>query len=183
MLKNAAAHLPDPTHRFSQEKLFYFLYEFALRTCYRYTSYTDNPESTVYEGFINLFRSIGHKDVCFGSLFAIRSELKRILIDACIRKGQLETREEGSYTEPDIAGRQPDREENLKRLSPREMIDALRMLPFPDRMIFNLAVMDGFTHHEIACKLQMPVGEVKANLTGAREKLNKALLHYNTKPV
>ena len=176
VIKNAATDFPVQTYRFSQEKLFYFLFEFALRTCYRYTSYQRDPEATVYEGFVKLFRSVGQNNLCSDSLSITRNELKSILIDACIEKGKLEAEMQHYNPENDILLNQIS-EGNLKQLSPKELIDALRMLPFKERIVFNLAVMDGFTHQEIASKLQLPIDDVKASLSGAREKLHKAIVY------
>jgi RNA polymerase sigma factor (sigma-70 family) len=175
VIKNSAAAVPDRTHRFGQEELFYSLYEFALRICCRYTSYKSNPEKTVYEGFIKLFKSVGKKNIGSGSLFFIRNRLKDILIDACIEKARLEVGTEQRIPEKDISIPEASRERKLKRLSPEEMMNALRRLPFPGRIVFNLSVMDGFHFQEISSKLQISITEVEANLNIAREKLRAEL--------
>jgi DNA-directed RNA polymerase specialized sigma24 family protein len=58
------------------------------------------------------------------------------------------------------------------------MINALRMLSFPDRIVFNLLVIDRFDQQEISYKLQIPIAEVETSLETAREKLRMAVLPY-----
>jgi len=47
------------------------------------------------------------------------------------------------------------------------------------RMVFNLYVVDGFTHDEIAAQLGISVGASKSNLARAREKLRLYLKQLN----
>ena len=54
-----------------------------------------------------------------------------------------------------------------------ELITLLKGLPTPYRLVFNLHVIDGFTHFEIAGMLGITVETSKQNLIRAREYLNK----------
>jgi RNA polymerase sigma factor (sigma-70 family) len=168
----------NQTHPCGEERLFYLLYEFALRICYRYTSYNSNPETTVYEGFIKFFRSAGQEFNSSGSSFFIRDQLKRILIDTCIEKARLETQTEQCIPKKDFSVLQISKEKMPECISSKEMINALRMLSFPDRIVFNLLVIDRFDQQEISYKLQIPIAEVETSLETAREKLRMAVLPY-----
>lgn len=58
----------------------------------------------------------------------------------------------------------------------REQIWALLdQLPPAYRAVFNLAVVDGFSHEEIAEALQISIGASKSNLSRARQFLKKML--------
>ena len=63
----------------------------------------------------------------------------------------------------------------LDQLSEKEILDAIQQLPPSYKMVFNLHVIEGFKHEEIAERLSISVGTSKSNLAVARNKLKKML--------
>lgn len=57
----------------------------------------------------------------------------------------------------------------------KELIQEIKKLPPVYRAVFNMYVIDGFTHQEIANQLKIAVGTSKSNLFKAREILQKAI--------
>jgi RNA polymerase sigma factor (sigma-70 family) len=57
----------------------------------------------------------------------------------------------------------------------KELISEVRKLPPAYRTVFNMYVIDGFTHQEIANQLGIAVGTSKSNLAKARMSLQKIL--------
>ncbi len=55
----------------------------------------------------------------------------------------------------------------------KELIQEIKKLPPVYRTVFNMYVIDGFTHQEIASQLKIAVGTSKSNLFKAREILRK----------
>jgi RNA polymerase sigma-70 factor (ECF subfamily) len=51
----------------------------------------------------------------------------------------------------------------------------LDQLPTGYRAVFNLAVVDGYTHEEVAESLGITVGASKSNLSRARQYLRRLL--------
>ena len=64
----------------------------------------------------------------------------------------------------------------LDHLSEQEIISAIQLLPPSYRMVFNLFVIEGYKHEEIANQLGISVGTTKSNLAIARNKLKKILI-------
>ena len=60
-----------------------------------------------------------------------------------------------------------------------ELLKLVQMLSPAYRLVFNLYVMDGFAHDEIAEKLGISVGASKSNLARARENLRVLLKQQN----
>jgi RNA polymerase sigma-70 factor (ECF subfamily) len=52
----------------------------------------------------------------------------------------------------------------------------VRSLSTAYRTVFNLYVLDGFTHEEISQQLGISVGTSKSNLSKARERLRQLIL-------
>ena len=65
----------------------------------------------------------------------------------------------------------------LDHLSEQEIIAAIQLLPPSYRMVFNLHVIEGYKHEEIANQLGISVGTTKSNLAIARNKLKKILIN------
>ena len=167
---NSSAIMETRTDLYHQKILFYSLYEFALRICYRYTGFKENPELPVYQGFLKLFRAIKKDELTSGTSSPIRIKFKHILIDTCLDIGKSDYRS-GRECSEEFLCTETKASPSLQSLSSIEIIDALRMLSFPYRAVFNLSVMDGFGFRDISRKLQVPIHEAKINLGKAREKL------------
>lgn len=57
----------------------------------------------------------------------------------------------------------------------QELLEAINKLPEHHRQVFNLYVIDGFTHKQIAEKLDISVGTSKSHLARAKKKLQQIL--------
>ena len=57
----------------------------------------------------------------------------------------------------------------------KELVKEFKKLPPAYRTVFNLYVIDGFSHQEIANRLSISVGTSKTNLSKARVYLKKIL--------
>jgi RNA polymerase sigma factor (sigma-70 family) len=165
-------------NRNSQKELYYLLRGFAMKICYRYANAQEECEEIMNEGFIKLYKNIQTFDESRqeDTLLSLKGWFKRILINTCIdhyRKtssainGHVLTQE--SETIPDSG------ETGLDVLSYKEIIEAIRQLSPAYRAVFNLFVIEGFSHEEIAKTLAISVGASKSNLSKARDNLRKLL--------
>ena len=57
----------------------------------------------------------------------------------------------------------------------KEMIIFLKQLPLIYQLVFNMHVIDGYTHAEIATMLKISEGTSKSNLSRAKQMLQKQL--------
>ena len=57
----------------------------------------------------------------------------------------------------------------------KELVKEIKKLPPSYRTVFNMYVIDGFTHQEIANRLGISVGTSKSNLSKARVLLQKII--------
>jgi RNA polymerase sigma-70 factor (ECF subfamily) len=55
----------------------------------------------------------------------------------------------------------------------KELVAMVKQLPPAYRAVFNMVVIDGLTHHEVAGLLNISVGTSKSNLSRARVLLQK----------
>jgi RNA polymerase sigma-70 factor (ECF subfamily) len=131
-----------------------------------------------YESFIKLFKHIEQFDEERKEdlTMALKAWFKRIIINTCIDRYR-KKKQHPDESHLEIASeRMADHAENgIDILSYKEIIEAIRLLPPSYRTVFNLFVIEGMTHEQIATRLRISVGASKSNLSKAREQLRKLL--------
>ena len=166
-------------NRSSQKVLYLLLHEYAMKICYRYTNRLEEAQELMNEGFVKLFKHIAqfdenrYPDV----LTSLKGWFKRILINTCIdhyRKNNSTLN--GHYISAENENIADNSESGLDKLSYKEIIESIRQLSPTYRTVFNLFVIEGLTHEEIANHLGISIGTSKSNLSKARENLKKILL-------
>jgi RNA polymerase sigma factor (sigma-70 family) len=165
--------------RSSQKELYELLKGYAMKICYRYQNHSEETEEIMNEGFVKLFKNISqfdearHADV----EIALKGWFKRILINTCIDHYRKNVSQVNGHVISEETERIADRSENgLDILSYKEILGAIRLLSPAYRTVFNLFVIEGMSHEEIADKLGISIGSSKSNLSKARENLRKILL-------
>ena len=159
-----------------------FLYEkyygYCLKTVFRYIYRYDKAVDVVNDGFVKVFRNF--------SRFEFRDKeniemilmgwMRMIMINTAIdhlRKHNF-LPEIGDISEH--IWMQEDRSAaSDQALMYKELVKEIKKLPPSYRTVFNMYVIDGFTHQEIADRLGISVGTSKSNLSKARVILQKII--------
>ncbi|MEO6547138.1 MAG: RNA polymerase sigma factor [Ferruginibacter sp.] len=166
-------------HNPKYQKIFYEKYRaIALKIVFRYIyNYQDALEVT-NDGFVKFF--LGIEKFCCNNEADIEKLLngwiKKIMINTSIdllRKKMLL---------PEIGGI-PDHVWEIKDKSAssdqlliyKDLIVLVKRLPPVFRIVFNMHVIDGYSHIEIADILKIPVGTSKSNLSRAKILMQKYL--------
>ena len=164
--------------RHGQGLLYKHYYGFATSICRRYLGNPDVALEAVNDGFLKVFQELPHFDATrypdlSGSL---TGWLHRIMVRTAIDRFRAEHRhalvtsmEEATADQPD-GGHSP-----LDTLSFEELLLLIGRLSPACQAVFNLYVIDGYSHEEIAEQLQMSVGASKTNLFKARAALKQLL--------
>lgn len=152
---------------------------FALKVVFRYIYRHDKAVDVVMDGFVKLFASFERfsiADTEEDNRKILMGYIKRIMINASIdelRKANMlpEIGEIPEYVWEDTS-KQDDADQQLLY---KELIIMVKELPPQYRLAFNLYVIDGYSHLEIADKLNIPVGTSKSNLSRARLMLQEKI--------
>lgn len=162
--------------RNSQRELYHRLYDYALKITYRYVTLTEEAEELTNESFMKLYRNIKTFDANRpGEIEALlKGWFKRIVINTAIdhlRKNQLKL----VSMEPNETSFPDTQETGIDRIMYREIIEAVRRLSPVYRTVFNLYVIEGYSHEEIGALLKISIGASKSNLSKARNNLRKMI--------
>lgn len=138
----------------------------------RYCNTTFEAEDLVQEAFIKVFEKI-HS---FDHKGSFEGWLKRVLVNHSINhyyKTNKERKFEDS-TEIDI----PDESVGniFSKLSSDELLGALKQLPYGYRTVFNLYVIEGYNHREIAELCNINEGTSKSQLAKAKAMLKELII-------
>ena len=133
----------------------------------------------VNDGFLKIFKELhGFKPVFENEEISLKGWIKRIMINTAIdhhRKYHKQQQMSGSENETALDKTAYKSETALDKLSYDEIMQKVKSLSPVYRTVFNLHVIDGLTHEEIAAKLGISVGASKSNLFKAKLNLKKML--------
>lgn len=157
-----------------------FLYEkyygYCLKNVFRYIYHYDKAVDVVNDGFVKIFRNFEKfqlRDI-ENLEMVLMGWMRMIMINTAIdqlRKNNF-LPEIGDISENTWA--QEDKSQSSDQvLLYKELVKQIKKLPPSYRTVFNLYVIDGLTHQEIADALGISVGTSKSNLSKARVILQK----------
>jgi RNA polymerase sigma-70 factor (ECF subfamily) len=147
-----------------------------LGLCLRYSKNLQEAEDVLQEGFIKVFHNISR----FRQEGSFEGWIRRIMINAAIDhyKSNLKNAFHHDIDElEEKIGSMPEEEGNYRDIEiPAERLMAMvQELPDGYRIVFNLFVMEGYSHKEIADRLQVTENTSKTQLLKARKALRKKL--------
>lgn len=167
--------------RESQRILYGSFYGYAMSICQRYCNREEDAIEILNDGFLKVFVEIYRfKPAYADTISSFKGWLRKIMIYTAIdhyRKYHKQTDKQElqeNYLHIPEAG-----ESALDKISYEEIIASIRFLSPGYRTVFNLFVIEGFSHDEIAAELGISTGTSKSNLAKARKQLQKILFHQN----
>ena len=144
-----------------------------LGVCNRYARNSADAEDILQDAFIKIFEKI-HQFKFEGSF---EGWIRRVVVNTALKKYTLRRYEK------EISGYEiRDRDESAmepsaySHLTQKELLDLINNLPDGYRMIFNLYVIEGYQHDEIATLLGIQAGTSRSQLVKARTMLQKQIL-------
>lgn len=163
--------------RASQKEIFSKLYGRLLGICMRYADDQDEAKDVLQNGFIKVFNSIEN----YKGEGSFEGWIKRIVVNTAIDNYRRK-KVKPIITDSELTDRLGDETEDEEDVSSiynqipiAEVMDAVQRLSPAYRTIFNLYVLEGYNHNEIAEMLEISVGTSKSNLSKARLNLRKML--------
>lgn len=159
-----------------QQKLYELYYGKMMVICLRYAKDHDEALDVFQEAFIKVFKNL----VRYGNKGSFEGWIRRIMVNTAIDhirknkklKEMVELNEEvtGSAEEDN------ESEDLLDKISFQDLLNCVQDLSPAYRSVFNMYVVDGFSHKEISTELGISEGTSKSNLAKAKMNLKKMML-------
>jgi RNA polymerase sigma factor (sigma-70 family) len=158
-------------NRRAQEHLYKKFYGPMASICLRYTRNHEDAIEVLHNGFLKVFKNIHTYDVGRASLYTwIRTIIINSAIDFVRQRGKFHTHIElDKVEEPAIDA------DAIQRMSSHEVLLLVQKLSPATQTVFNLYVVEGYNHREIANLLGISEGTSKWHLSEARKQLQKLL--------
>jgi RNA polymerase sigma factor (sigma-70 family) len=167
--------------RESQKVIYSSFYGYAMAICDRYTNNQDDAVEILNDGFLKIFKEIHHYKPAYADVVSsFKGWLRKIMVYTAIdnfrknHKHRLVTQLDNVvYQVATIS------DDAIDKLSYEEIIRAVQELSPGYRTVFNLFVIEGMSHEEVANQLGVSIGTSKSNLSKARKQLQKILFKQN----
>jgi RNA polymerase sigma-70 factor (ECF subfamily) len=163
----------------SQRELYEMFYNYALKLCLRFTKDKGNVMEIINDGFVKVFRKIQ------GFISPVEADLatnyfkgwmKKIMVFTAIDHHRKE-KDEFQFKElnDEMGHATPYSIHPVEDSTYEMLVEMIRSLPPSYRMVFNLYVIDGYSHKEICDLLKISESTSRSHLVKARELLRKML--------
>lgn len=159
--------------RRTQEELYRRFSPKMYAVCLRYSGNTEEAEDILQEGFVKVFKKISS----FRSEGSFEGWLRRIFVNTAIEHFRRK-----QYLQPVT-----EKEENtiegkylsvLDGLAEKDIMALIRQLSPGYRTVFNMYVVEGYTHKEIGDMLGISEGTSKSQLSRAKVILQDMVRKY-----
>jgi RNA polymerase sigma factor (sigma-70 family) len=160
----------------AQEQLYRYFYQSMMGLCIRYTKCEEDSKLVLNSGFFKVFEKVKEYNPAKASFY---TWIRMILVNCCLdhlkSKQRLvfvnELREaELLHIEPEV----------IRKMEAEKILHLIRNLPPATQAVFNLYIIDGYDHKEIASLLQISEGTSRWHLSEARKNLKLQLQKENT---
>ena len=158
--------------RAAQRQLFELFYSEGLSIALRYTRNEADAKEILSNAFIRAFKNISSFDLNY----PFNPWFRRIIIHAV---SDYYRYSKEPFLEIEYAKTASVENNSIDNLSHDEIMRLIQKLPHAYRICFNLYVVDGYKHQEIAEMLQIKEGTSKSNVAMAKKKLQVMIQEEN----
>lgn len=146
------------------------LFSVCLKYCKNYAEAEDNLQ----DAFVTIFSKISQ----YNNTGSFEGWLKRITINTALQRyrnqGVFEIIDDTNIEDVEVNVEEDD-------ITLEFLLQIIQELPDRYRLVFNLYVLDGFSHKDIANMLEITTGTSKSNLARARKILKDRIEDYKTR--
>ncbi len=154
----------------AQEELYGLFANKMFRICLRYLTKEDEAEDAMIKGFVKGFNNI-HKFEYRGK-GSLEGWLKRIVVNECLmelRRRKMQT------TTLDQVMEIEEQANAIANLQAEDLYSIILRLPNGYRTVFNMHIIEGYAHKEIAEKLNISENTSKSQLSKAKAMLRRLI--------
>ncbi len=157
----------------AQELFYQHFYGYSMSICLIYSDSKDDAVEIMNDGFLKIFKHIRNQK----QPKALKSWIRRIMINTAIDHYR-RTKKHRHYTDLDHTQRSGGEGEIYGKLAASEILSMVQLLPTSYRTVFNLYVIEGYSHKDISGLLGISEGTSRANLSYANKELRKMLAKW-----
>jgi len=155
--------------RSAQKELYDKYSSYILSICCRYLRQRDEAEDAMIQCFYKIYTKINS----YSGDGSFEGWMRRVAVNECL---MLLRKKKMLLVEIDSSFDVPYSEQGIEELLEyKELLEILDELPPGYRTVFNLHVIEGYKHREIAEKLGISINTSKSQLILAKKRLRESL--------
>ncbi|HLP11999.1 MAG TPA: RNA polymerase sigma factor [Flavobacteriales bacterium] len=155
----------------SQKQLYEKYSRKMMGVCMRYMNNRDEAEDVLQDGFVKVFEKIGS----FQSQGSFEGWIRRIFVNTALDSIR-RNKEHNLLADIDQVGYALDSGYNVEStLNAEELLNILNNIPTGYKVVFNMFVIEGYSHKEIAEELGVSESTSKTQFLRAKAYLVKAM--------
>jgi RNA polymerase sigma factor (sigma-70 family) len=165
--------------RKAEYELYAQLYSFLMSICRRYIRQEEKAREVLNLGFHRTLSNIGK----YRPVAPFQYWARRIMVNVIINEHRREKLHYGNHTYVESYGEDAafsDINQAIEKFDVSFVAGLIEKLPPASRQVFNLFIIDGLSHREIASMTGISEGTSKWHLNAAREKLKEMLAEKKT---
>lgn len=157
--------------RFRQRQLYELFAGKLFIVCQRYVRRTEEAEDVLQDAFVKIFQHIH----TFRFECPLEAWMKRIVINTALKYLQKQKPWQYMSDADSLAPVLPQADQSVPLLNYQSLLLLIQELPPGCRIVFNLYVIEGYSHAEISALLDIAEGTSKSQLARARALLQQKL--------
>ena len=156
--------------RWAQQRLYEEYYPKMMGVCMRYANNDDDALDILHEGFIKVFKHVAS----YQPGTSLTAWIRRIMVNTAIDyyRKTVRRRTEDIETAYNLSSSDADA---ISQCTEKDILAAIKKLTPAYRAVFNMYVIEGFSHKEVADQLEITESTSRSNLVKARLKLQAIL--------
>lgn len=158
--------------RQAQRALYELLNKKLMGLSIRYTRSREDAKDVFQESFIKIYKSVGgiQKEA------SLEGWAKRIVINTAINHyNKNKKHQECLYVDEIERSTDHMDDDDIDHLSDEQLLEMINSLPEGSKLVFNLYIIEGYSHKEISEILDISVGTSKSQLNRAKTLLKQML--------
>ncbi len=139
--------------------------------CLRYAKNRDEAEDLLQEGFIKIFIDLYQ----YRPIGALGAWMRRVIINVALQHIRKRKNLFSDVELDKVAHLYTTQDEIFSQFRTKVLVKMIQQLPDGYRIVFNMYVIEGFSHQEIAEKLNITASTSKSQLSRAKATLRQLL--------
>jgi len=154
-----------------QKLLYEKYYGSMMAVCMRYTQDREEARDVLHEGFMKVYKNLSK----YSKGTNLGAWIRRIMVNTAIDHYRKNAKRP-NLIEINHAVHEIDIQDVVSDMSADEILKMVQRLSPAYRTVFNLYVIEGYSHKEIGAMLGISEGTSKSNLAKARGKLQHMII-------
>ncbi|CAH0994517.1 ECF RNA polymerase sigma-E factor [Emticicia aquatica] len=145
--------------------------------CRRYAQSREDAEDLLQDAFVKIFLNLNE----LRNADQLGAWIRRVVVNVCIDYYHKKVNFTNLEEIVELPSQDWENDNVINQMSNQELLSAVNELSDGAKMVFNLFVIDGFSHQEIAKMLNITEGTSKSQLFFAKKVLRKKLEQMGVK--